>query len=135
MRLMIRRVLCVLLLTLFASCVTTPRRRATDLVERWQDRDGAAFLEAGSELTDLAITHPEAFFSAFSANPAAYATWLASIGTHSFRNFGGESAARLNIRLQSLRETAEKYSSHEKCRSMAKSLEQRLRNVSVTAVE
>ena len=54
------------------------------LVERWKDRDGAAFAEVGTELSKALVRAPQAFMKVMQDDCESYDSWLNGIAQHTF---------------------------------------------------
>ena len=54
------------------------------LVERWKDRDGAAFAEVGIELSKAFVRAPQAFMKVMQEDRESYDSWLNGIAQHTF---------------------------------------------------
>jgi hypothetical protein len=57
------------------------------LLERWNQRDGAAGAEVGTELSKAFVTSPLAFLKAMKENDEALESWLKDIEHHTFTMF------------------------------------------------
>jgi hypothetical protein len=64
-----------------------PAASLDDLIASWQDRDGAAFHEAGFLLSKQAVLEPEEFLTAMADHEEAFTSWIEGLQDHTFTVF------------------------------------------------
>lgn len=67
-----------------------PEKCVLELVSRWEHRDGAAFWEVGTALSDSFCAHPKIVLGALSNEPANLDSWVDRLPAE-HRSLGGES--------------------------------------------
>lgn len=58
--------------------------RVPQLIKDWEQRDGAAVQEIGTELSKSFVQSPEAFLAAMSKSPTELDAWIDGLETHTF---------------------------------------------------
>jgi len=136
----------VLLLSLCAAavaCASSPRTPVTtpdpDRVERligmWDARDGAAFIEVGSSLSEALVEAPDDFFFAMSAHPSSFDSWLSALPESTFTAYASERLPAIAALLPAMRSAAARFRHHVRYGAMATRLSERLSVITIREID
>jgi hypothetical protein len=95
-------VLVTCLVALFALGAGSQANSLEDLLQRWEARDGAAFIEVGHELSEHFVLHPRQFMKLMADNPESWRSWLERLPVHTltvFREGGLTECEQLRSRM------------------------------------